>query len=119
MLELKPQLVKCFASVSPNCFCQFGVSLASDTGQTIATSVVRFTLADDTCGCHKIKNMFSMQNRAKADQLINPATLHQKHLNDKERENFISPFFFSTCRKLEYNNNNKKEHLKSTIILLD
>ena len=49
--ELKPQLVKCSASVFPNCFCQFGAAFASDTGQTITVSVVKFTLADDTCGC--------------------------------------------------------------------
>lgn len=49
--ELKPQLVKCSARVFPNCFCQFATAFASDTGQTIAVSVVKFTLADDTCGC--------------------------------------------------------------------
>lgn len=55
-LDLKPQLVKCFASASPICFCQFGVTLASDTGHTIAVSVVRFTLADDTCGCPRLQS---------------------------------------------------------------
>ena len=53
--ELKPQVVKCFASASPNCCCQFAVTLASDTGHTTAVSVVRFTLADDTCGCPKLQ----------------------------------------------------------------
>ena len=55
-LDLKPQLVKCFASASPNCFCQFGVPLASDTGHTTAVSVVRFTLAEDTCGCPRLQS---------------------------------------------------------------
>lgn len=54
-LELKPQVVKCFASASPNCCCQFAVTLASDRGHTTAVSVVRFTLADDTCGCPKLQ----------------------------------------------------------------
>lgn len=52
-LDLKPQLVSCFASSSPNCFCQFGTTFASDTGHTIAVSVVRLTEAEDTCACRR------------------------------------------------------------------
>lgn len=50
-LEVKPQVVKCWASASPNCFCQFGAVFSSDTAETTAISDVRFTVADDTCGC--------------------------------------------------------------------
>lgn len=48
---MNPQVVKCFASDSPNCFFQLGTTLASDIGHTIAVSVVRLTLAVETCGC--------------------------------------------------------------------
>lgn len=63
---MKPQLVKCSASVFPNCFCQFGAVFASDTGQTIAVSVVKFTLAHDTCGCpltYKVKKLFMLASK--------------------------------------------------------
>lgn len=50
-LELNPEFVKFLASSSPIIFCQFGVTLASDIGHTTAVSVVRLTLAEDTCDC--------------------------------------------------------------------
>lgn len=53
---MNPQVVKCFASASPNSFCQLGMTLASEIGHMIAVSVVRLTLAEDTCGCSQIQN---------------------------------------------------------------
>lgn len=50
-VEVKPHVVKCCASSSPNCFRPSGAVFCSGTGETVAVSDVKFTWADSTCGC--------------------------------------------------------------------
>jgi hypothetical protein len=58
--EVKPHVVKWWASVSPNSFCQFGEVFSSGNKgdrETSAVSDVRFTVADNTCGCPLITHL--------------------------------------------------------------
>lgn len=60
-VEVKPHVVKWCASFSPNCFCQSVAVFSWDNKgerETSAISDARFTLADNTCGCPLINNIY-------------------------------------------------------------
>jgi hypothetical protein len=90
---MKPQLVRCFASASPSCFCQLGTTFASDTGRTIAVSVARLTLAENTCDCSS--------NNIDGDYIIRAQATEQI----KAENEFIDSFAlcFSDISKIRYN----------------
>lgn len=98
--DLNPQLVNCFARVSPMHFCQFGTTLASDTGHTIAVSVARLTLAVETCGCQNkteasselqiISNSKAYSTNHKTESIVNYTAFviwyRQKQWNQASQE---------------------------------